>query len=139
MPSESCRRRLGSLSRLCDVFRALINSLVVDSALALWALFRFRGNLNFCVHGTLSPKRREREVGKRGRWERRGSEGSQEALDTDQAEVQAGQLRCHTARAAAANLMTHLGVPFVSEWRYGPVFTLNAHPRWWPRRTVISV
>ena len=40
MPGESYRRRLISLSYVCYVFRALINSL--DSAQALWASFCFR-------------------------------------------------------------------------------------------------
>ena len=40
MPSESCRRRLGSLLLyLFDVFRALINSLGSDSARAVWTSF----------------------------------------------------------------------------------------------------
>ena len=44
MPGESYRRQLRSLFLgLCDVFRALINSLVcVDSARALWTSFCFR-------------------------------------------------------------------------------------------------
>ena len=43
MPCESYRRRLrSSLLDLCHVFRAVINSLGVDSTRALWASFCFR-------------------------------------------------------------------------------------------------
>ena len=42
MPGECYSRRLRSLFlRLCDVFRAVINFLCVDSARALWASFGF--------------------------------------------------------------------------------------------------